>query len=75
LNSQWDLLFGEDLQVHHGGQVRISVCVNFYVIRTMCFLTLHTVTNKMYKLKYNKTDHKTLFMLSTKCYLLWHLEM
>jgi hypothetical protein len=50
------------------------VWVNFYVIRTVYFLTFHILTNKMHKLQYNKTDHKTLCILSINCYMFHHQE-
>jgi hypothetical protein len=34
LNSQWDPLYGEDLQLHHGGQV----CTSVYVCECLCSL-------------------------------------
>jgi len=43
----------------------VCACVN-YVVCTMCFVTLHILTNKMHKLK---SDHKTLYILSTNCYM------
>jgi len=37
----------------------------FYVIHKVHFLTFRILTNKLHKLKYNKTHHKTHFILGT----------
>jgi hypothetical protein len=38
------------------------------------FLTVHVLTNKMNKIKYNKTDHKKHFILGTNCYMFRHQD-
>ena len=35
----------------------------------------HILTNKMHQLQYNKSDHKTHFILHTNSYMLWHQDV
>jgi len=57
--------------------VCVCVCVckfkfKFYVFYTLHVPTFRTLNNKVHKLKYNKTDHKTLFTLGTNSYVFRH---
>ena len=44
-------------------EYEVNIEMDFYVIRTLLFLTPHILINKMHCLQYNKTDHKTHFKL------------
>ena len=51
-----------------------TISKSFIVFIPRIFLRFHFLTNKMNKLKYNKTDHKTHFILGTKCYMFWQQD-
>ena len=47
---------------------------SFILLIPRIFFTFHVLTNKMNKTTYNKTHHKTHFILGTNCYLFRHQD-